>query len=128
MAHNGQTFKSPRSLEVMQVISMELTERGMATASELAKIVGVTPITVGSYLAHMVTLGTVHCAVPMQKIQGGALPAQWAAGQGSEATKALSGVRRRVIVRKQWEPNHKRSAMDCLLFGTPAAIKGAASC
>lgn len=124
MAHNGQTFKSPRSAEVMQVISMTLAARGTATAAELAKVVGVTPITVGSYLAHMATLGTAHCAVPMQKIQRGSIPAQWAAGRGSDATKALTGVRRRVIVRKEWPPHHARSAMDCLMFGVPPAMQG----
>jgi len=123
MAHNGQTFKSPRSAEVMQVISMTLAARGMATVVELAKVVGVTPITVGAYLAHMQTLGTAHIAVPAQKIQRGSVPAQWAAGRGSDATKALTGVRRRVIVRKEWTPNHARSAMDCLLFGTPAILR-----
>jgi hypothetical protein len=127
MAHNGQTFQSPRSAEVMQVISMTLTTRGMATATELAKVLGLTPITVGSYLAHMQTLGSVHCAVPMEKIQGGSLPAQWAAGRASpDAVLNQNFNKRRVIVRKEWAPNHARSAMDCLLFGTPAILGAAA--
>lgn len=129
MAHNAQTFTSPRSSEVMQIISDTLVERGMATPSELAKVVGMTPLTVGSYLVHMAKLGKVHCAVASEKGRGGSLPAKWAAGPaGPDVALKQSISARRVIVRKEWELNMKRDPLHCLFFGVPAAMMGATPC
>lgn len=117
------TFATARALAVIDQIAAYMDENESASLVELAKLTGKHTNTIGAYLSHMNKEGIVHCCAPSTSYQGGTTQARWALGKGSGAiTNGLTGVRRNVIVRKQWEPNHKRSAMDCLLFGTPAAM------
>ena len=40
--------------------------------------------------------------------------------------EATDDTPRRVVIRKQWEPNLRRDPLVCCLFGAPAAMAGVA--
>jgi hypothetical protein len=120
------TFQSPIALAVMDKIAAHLVKHGEATVADLSVATGLHIGTVGQYLRHMQDLQTAHCAVPSTTYQGGTTKARWSAGKAPAISTNPTGVRRCVVVRKQWEPNHARSMMDCLLFGTPEILRATA--
>lgn len=111
-----------------------------ATLVELAEAIGKTHFCAKGYLNHLREREEVLCVVESKmRPKLGCTPAVWALnpdfvessvpvapGSGDQEVDRFA---RKVIVRQsgQWEPNHSRMAMDCYLFGLPAAWQGAAA-
>lgn len=127
MANPKLTFRSRNSREQLEKIVDTLVARGGASTWDLAQVTGLHMTTIGAYLKHLQEQGGAHCAVPAQKSQCGTIHAQWAPGKAAvDPDDRVDDLPRRVVVRKEWEPNHVRNRMDCYLFGTPAVLEIAA--
>lgn len=120
------TFATLRAVAIIEQIAAFMSKNGSATLPELAAITGKHRNTIGEYLNHMRRQGSAHCVTPSASYQGGTTQARWANGKGDGCKSIpLGGVRRHVVIRKEWEPNHRRNTLDCYLFGVPAAMQTA---
>jgi hypothetical protein len=126
MTNPRQTFKSAKCQAVLAKIVDTLVQRGGASTWDLALVTGLNSNTIGEYLRHMQKVGTAFCSEPAVKFRGGSTYAQWAPGKAAlDPDDTVEDMPRKVVVVQQWEPFHRRSQMDCLLFGVP--VMGAAA-
>lgn len=86
------------------------------------------------YIHHLAGSGRIYQFAPPDKRSGNHRAALWALVSAfvepvpqDEVIDTGDDFPRRVVVRQQWTPHHVRMAMDCLLFGVPVVMQGAAA-
>lgn len=118
------TYTTAHSLAAIDKIEEVLQARGGASTWDLALVLGMSQNRVGEYLRHMAKVGTAKCVERARKYQGGTVAARWEPGRTSaEIDEESDDLARVIVIRQEWEPNHVRSQMDCLLFGVPKILQ-----
>lgn len=121
---NKRTFTSARSKAKLEQIGDFARAHESFTSHDVCALLDVENGQACACIRHLAKLNVIHCIVPQYKGVGATLAAVWAIGPGETAVDdAGDDFPRCVTVRQQWAPNHKRSPMDCLLFGVPAAMR-----
>lgn len=122
-------YNRPIAKEVLARM-LDLLASGPATTRDLLAASGKSGPRARDYLMHLRTIGQVYCIADSVSSFEGSMPAVWAldpefvAAPPKAADDTVDDFPRRVTVRQQWEPNHVRMAMDCLLFGVPKILQG----
>lgn len=131
MSAGTQTFTKPKSLALIARITELARECGRITVADVRAATGLCDRSARGYLNRMTATGAIHCSFSASRRIQHAKPSEWALG--GEVAIAPDDVSdnddfpRRVVVRSSWTPNHARMAMECLLFGVPAVLQGAAA-
>lgn len=127
MATSVSTFTSAKALANIEKLCALLKERGGGTPRDLANATGMARQNVSAYLKHMQKLGLVVCTEEaVCRRMGGSTGSYWevvAVKPVADDEPERDEYPRKVIVRKEWEPYHARSRLDCHLFGTPKILE-----
>lgn len=127
-----QNFSEPKSHKRIAHLVGLIRQRGQMTKSDLMAETGMSEASVRLYLHHMAAINIAYIAQPAKRYPWHR-PAEWAVYDAATpspdvtASVDIDDFQRRVIVRQQWEPNHVRMLMDCLLFGVPKVLQGIAA-
>lgn len=132
MSAKSQTFTSRRAIEVMDRIDTFLEERNRASSAEVCAHLGMSQMQTACYLVQMEKIERIQCIQRPVNIQGGRTQTIWGPGaapaDGTDVDAPGSkGFVRQVTVLAKWPPNHVRMPLECLLFGVPSALQGAAA-
>jgi hypothetical protein len=119
MSKKGHTFDSPSSRIIIAKILAFITEQGTATGAQVREVTGLSEHYNGAFLRHMKEKELIHAASRQVRTQSGSFPILWAPGAVPAIADEADDFPRKVVVRKQWEPNHVRMGFECFLFGAP---------
>jgi len=120
---NPHTFQSDRAKAVIARLEVFLEGRGGATTAEMVAFSGLSETQTKLYINYMLETGAIHCSKPFVKGRRGGTAAVFSTGPGrGEFENQQADLQQNVIVRKTWEPNHVRMALECYLFGVPAVL------
>lgn len=124
MSNTTKRFTSEASAAILKQITSMAQGRPFITRDDVVDATGLSSSTVDGYLRHMVNAGEMHRSTAPSWIQRGRPPTEYTIGAGPDVDDDdRDKDPRRVVVRKSWPANHVRMAMECLLFGVPAAMR-----
>lgn len=116
-------FTSDASIAILDQITAMAEGRPFVTRDDVITVTGLSASSVDQYLRHLVRAGQMYRSTAPSWSQRGRPPTEYTIGAGPDFDDERDKEPRRVVVRKSWKPNHVRMAMECLLFGVPAAMQ-----
>ena len=119
-------FTSEASIATLAQITAMAQGRPFITRDDVVEATGLSASSVDAYLHHLVRAGEMYRSTAPSWSQRGRPPTEYTIGAGPDFDDERDKEPQRVVVRKTWKPNHVRMAMECLLFGVPAAMRAAA--
>lgn len=128
MTHNTQNFTSDHAVALLEQIAAMGADDARITVAAVMEATGLRESSARGYVRHLVDMGKIYLVQEAVRIQRGRRPCEYALSAATVSLTDGDGFSRRVVRRSSWTPHHARMAMDCLLFGVPAAMQGSAAC